>query len=303
MNKQDILVSVILPLYNAEKFIKLAVDSVLNQTYKNFELIIINDGSTDNSYKIVSEISDSRILLINQENLGLAATLNKCLKLAKGDLIARMDADDICEPNRLELQVKCFQKNPNLVLLGGSTKYIDENGKLIAQSFPIVGSNNIKYFLLNKGNVIAHPTVMFKKEAVLKAGGYCEKIGQYFEDHDLWVSMFKLGDFENLETPILQYRLTPGSISGIRLENDDFNTKVLAFLNKKHNGKTQDFNLISERKINLAKITQEEKIRLFNNGILSLKNSENKMKLILNSIPFLSLKNKLKLLSTIRTKI
>lgn len=303
MNKQDILVSVILPLYNAEKFIKLAVDSVLNQTYKNFELIIINDGSTDNSYKIVSEISDSRILLINQENLGLAATLNKCLKLAKGDLIARMDADDICEPNRLELQVKCFQKNPNLVLLGGSTKYIDENGKLIAQSFPIVGSNNIKYFLLNKGNVIAHPTVMFKKEAVLKAGGYCEKIGQYFEDHDLWVSMMKFGEFNNIEIPLLQYRLTSGSISAIILENDNFNEKVLQFINQKSQGKQPNFSIIKERKTKLSAISISEKTRLFGLGINRLIEKEKKMKQILNLLFFIPLKPKLQFLSYIRTKI
>ena len=303
MSENNPLVSVILPLYNAQNFILEAVNSVLNQTYKKIELIVINDGSTDNSLEVVSSIKDSRLTIINQTNIGLAATLNKALKIANGQLIARMDADDICIVNRIELQVKCFLNNPNLVLLGTATNYIDEKNNFIARAYPIVGNKNIKYFLLNKGNVMAHPTVMFKKDAVLKAGGYCEKIGQYFEDHDLWVSMINMGEFDNLAMPLLNYRLTPGSISAISLENDNFNEEVLKFINQKINGNAPNFTILTNRKQKLSAISIAEKTRLFNSGIKKLITKENKMKQILNLLFLIPLKQKLQLLSFIRTKI
>lgn len=302
MSNEFPLVSVILPLFNAQNYIFEAVDSVLKQTYKNFELIILNDGSTDDSLKIVSNFNDDRVIVINQENIGLSATLNKGINLAKGNLIARMDADDVCYPKRLEIQVRQFNQNPNLILLGTSTEYINDKGDYIATSIPIVGDRNIKHFLLNKGNVIAHPSVMFRKSVVEKVGGYCEKIGQYFEDHDLWVSMMNLGEFDNLETPLLKYRLTEGSISAINIDNNKFGEDVLQFLKNKRGKKALNYNIIEERKNKLSKISEVNKKQLFTESLETLKQKEKKMNLLMLLFFFLPLRQKLQLISFLRSK-
>src|SRR3989338_10709157 len=136
---QTAKISVIMSVYNGMPYLPEAVKSILNQTYKNFEFIIIDDASTDQSTKYLRFLKDKRIKLIkNSKNLGLAASLNKALKFAKGEYIARMDADDISLPKRFEKQVKFFKKHPSVDICGTWVNLIDDVGKIIGEKkYPI----------------------------------------------------------------------------------------------------------------------------------------------------------------------
>ena len=124
-------VSVILPAYNAEAYLKEAIDSILNQTFPDFQLIVINDCSTDGTEEIIRQYADPRLVPVkNEKNLGIAATLNRGLSLAQGDYIARMDADDISLPHRLERQVAYLDAHPDIAVLGTNVETFDENGPL-----------------------------------------------------------------------------------------------------------------------------------------------------------------------------
>jgi glycosyltransferase involved in cell wall biosynthesis len=127
--KERPLVSIIIPLYNAELFIADAIDSIINQTYTNWEGIVINDSSTDNSLRIVQSFSDKRIKVVNQaRKSGIVNALNAGIRAAGGKYIARMDADDICEPERIETQVKYMEANPEIILSGTRAAVIDSKG-------------------------------------------------------------------------------------------------------------------------------------------------------------------------------
>ena len=122
-------ISVLMCVYNDEDWLKNSIDSIVNQTFTDFEFVIVNDGSTDNSLEIINSYSDDRIRIINnEENLGLPKSLNRGLNLCKSELIARMDADDISMNNRLEKQYKYLKKNKEIALIGGQAEYIDSDG-------------------------------------------------------------------------------------------------------------------------------------------------------------------------------
>ena len=139
----EIELSVILPVYNAQNYIREAIDSILSQTYKDFELIVINDGSTDESVKIIQSYTDKRIVFVNNtQNVGLIKTLNIGLKLAKGKFIARMDADDIALPERFQLQLNKFESNKNLIVV--SSDYYLLTGNKLKYSNNFSGSDGLK---------------------------------------------------------------------------------------------------------------------------------------------------------------
>ena len=162
---ENILVTVLLPVYNSEMFLREAIDSILSQSFKDFEFLIINDGSSDNSLNIINSYHDQRIKLIdNIQNKGLIFSLNKGIDLAKGKYIARMDADDISLPERLETQINYFQKYPNAEVICSPIITITESGGLTKNW---EADNNIRTVEeikknLPKENCIAHPSVMIK---------------------------------------------------------------------------------------------------------------------------------------------
>ena len=206
-------ISVILSVYNGEKYLREAIESVLNQTFTDFEFIIVNDGSTDNSLEIIQSYDDERIKIINNEkNIGLTKSLNKALKQAKGEYIARQDADDVSLPNRFEEQVRYFEGHPEVVLLGTSVYLIDENEKIVGKRI-VLAKPSIKD--LFKENHFNHGSVMFKKEIVNQLGGYNELI-RYSQDYELWLRITKYYDVRNL-TQIL-YKLRSHD-ANIRLTN------------------------------------------------------------------------------------
>ena len=207
------LVSIALPVYNGEKYLAVALDSILAQTFTNFELIVIDDGSTDGTLKILRkyESLDSRVKLVTRENRGLPASLNQAISLAKGSLIARMDQDDICKPNRLATQVEFIQQHCEVVVLGSAANFIDEDGSNICTFIP--SSEDVVLRKAFPNSPFIHPSVMFVKDAFFEAGKYIEKMKWGGEDVTLFERMSRLGCIHNLTEPLICYRLVPGSLS------------------------------------------------------------------------------------------
>jgi glycosyltransferase involved in cell wall biosynthesis len=206
-------ITVIMPAYNAERFIGEAIRSVLDQTFTDFEFIIINDGSTDQTPFIIRSFSDPRIRLINQENKGIAEALNLGLAAARAEIIARFDADDICYPWRLEVQYAFLKHNPGYILTGGAADYIDQHNNHVFTWLPKATSNTEISRIYRKVCPFIHSGVMYRKDAVIAAGGY-NPHAHSFEDHFLWVKLINKGwRAANLPTPLIQVRLNPDSIT------------------------------------------------------------------------------------------
>jgi len=206
------LITVLMPAYNAEKYISEAISSVLGQTFTDFELLIINDGSTDSTQQIINSFNDPRIRLINQTNQGIAAALNIGLLNAKANLVARFDADDICHPLRLQKQYDFLISNPGYVLVGSDAEYVDMNGEFVFQ-FDYAGYTDEEIRDLPY-NVcpFSHPTVLYKKDIIIAAGMY-DVNAHNFEDHLLWRKVIQLGKVYNIKENLVKYRFNPESVT------------------------------------------------------------------------------------------
>ena len=210
-----------MPVYNGEKFLREAVDSILHQSFTDFEFLIIDDGSTDGTPDILKEYArhDPRIRLErNERNLQISATLNKGLALAAAPLIARMDADDMALPERFDRQIVRFAAQPALTALGGGIRYITEAGEYTGQSlgYPEDHHAIVKALWAHERN-LAHPAVMFRTETVRSVGGYRALIA-YAEDYDLWLRLSEVGQLGNLQEPVLLYRLHSASTASTKAE-------------------------------------------------------------------------------------
>lgn len=205
-------ITVLMPAYNAAKYIREAIASVLAQTFKDFELLVINDGSTDETENIVSSFYDPRIELVNKEHTGIASALNTGLRLANAPYIARFDADDICLPQRLEKQFNFLQDHPDYVLVGSDAEYILENGDFLFSFQCIAHSNEEVQKNLYVYCPFIHAAVMYKREDVIKAGGY-DAHAHNFEDYLLWTSLAKIGKLQNLREPLIKVRLNAASVT------------------------------------------------------------------------------------------
>lgn len=206
----DVDISVVIPVYNAEKFILAAVKSVLSQKSVNIELIIIDDGSTDSSGKIIQSINDTRIKYFKKENGGIVSALNFAISKTHGKIIARMDADDIMEPLRLRKQLDYMIKN-DLEIVGGNINLIDEDGRIIGKkTFPINHYDIISS--LPFINPLCHPATIIKTAVLNEVNGYT--LGtDGAEDFDLWCRLSGVYKFGNVPDCVLSYRLTTNSIS------------------------------------------------------------------------------------------
>ncbi len=216
-------ISVILPVYNGEPYLKAAIDSILNQTFKNFEFIIINDGSIDASEAIIKSYKDERIKYLYQNNLGLGATLNKAISLSKSSFIARQDQDDISLPDRFEKQISYLKQNPRVALIGTRGKIIDENNKHIGIHNHPTSYPEIKYHLIFD-NPFIHSSVIFQKEIYMSCGGYDSNINK-FEDYDLWSKIAIKKEVVNLENQLVLYRHHE---QGLSKKTNQFNAIHLA---------------------------------------------------------------------------
>lgn len=202
--------TVLMPVYNAEKYLKEAIESILNQTFRDFELLIIDDGSQDSSVQIIQSFSDKRIRLVtNEKNLGISATLNKGIELSATELIARMDADDISYPDRLKLQYEYFQQHPETALLSTSVHVVSDK-KAILEIFEV--DKNYIYYNINFICPIYHPTVMYRRSVIMESGGYTVP---YSEDYDLWWRLSHKYKIDHLEAILLDYRQSEKSLSNV----------------------------------------------------------------------------------------
>lgn len=206
-------ISVIMSVYNGEKFLKESVLSILNQTYADFEFIIINDGSTDLSLEILKDFEekDKRIRLISRENKGLTPSLNEGIKLAQGEYIARMDADDISMPERFEKQITFLEENKEITLCGTWAINIDENGNEIGEYKTPITNKEIKKNILFH-NPFIHPSVMIRKSVFEKVGLYNEEF-KHIEDYELWTRVIPRFKTANIQDFLLKYRLTSSGVT------------------------------------------------------------------------------------------
>lgn len=198
-------ISVLMPVYNAEKFLREAIDSILNQTFRDFEFLIINDASTDNSKKFILSYKDPRIKYFeNNKNLGVARTLNRGLRLAKGEYIARMDADDICFPDRLKLQYDKIITDKNLVIISSHFDWINEKGNYNS-TYRLASSPEEIFYELQFRNCLGHPTIIFDRKIIVKEfGGYDEKYEA--EDYDLWLRVSQKYKIMKLNKVLMKVR-------------------------------------------------------------------------------------------------
>jgi glycosyltransferase involved in cell wall biosynthesis len=212
---QPPLISVLMPVYNAERYVAQAIDSILMQTLPDFEFLIVNDGSSDRSPAILEHYArqDSRIHLISRPNTGHVLALNEMLHLARGDYLARMDADDVALPQRFQLQVDFLQRHPEVVCVGGAHEVIDEADRLITCWQMLLTDAEIQNAALAGHGSICHPCAMMRRTAVLTVGGYDPDL-LLAEDVDLWLRLGEIGKLANLSQPILRYRIHANSVSG-----------------------------------------------------------------------------------------
>lgn len=207
------MVSVIMSVYNAEKYLEEAIVSILNQTYKNFEFIIINDGSTDNSLSIIEQYQkqDKRIFLINRNNKGLVVSLNEGINQAVGKYIVRMDADDISLPTRVEKQVKFMENNLDIGVCGTAITGFGYNLKKNIYRYSL--SDDMLKTQLLFSSIFAHPTVIMRKELFLNYNLYYKEKYKHAEDFGLWIEMAKYTKFANLKEALLKYRILENSVT------------------------------------------------------------------------------------------
>lgn len=206
-------ITVILPVYNGFPYLRLAVESVLLQTFQDFEFIVINDGSTDSSESVIKSINDSRIRFLQQCNQGLPATLNTAIGLARGEFIARQDQDDISFPLRLQKQAEFLIANPDIGMVGTSAEIWVGDTKTDRLLEHPADDASIKFNLLFD-NPFVHSSVMIRRSVFEKIGGYCEdKSRQPPEDYELWSRVAREFKVANLPEVLLAYREVPGSMS------------------------------------------------------------------------------------------
>lgn len=224
-------VSIILPAFNSAAYLRDAIESVLQQTFTDFELLIINDGSSDNTESLVFSFTDPRIVYSkNEKNQGLIYTLNKGIQMARGAYIARMDADDICLPNRLEVQKQWLDSHPETAVVASLIEFIDENNKVTGhwkldkETTTLAAIRKIMPY----ENCIAHPSIMVRR-SILQTYQYNFR-QQHIEDYDLWLRLLADGHIiEKIPQVLLQYRVHSSSITISKLRRTNFFFKHFTF--------------------------------------------------------------------------
>jgi len=200
------LISVIMPVLNVEEYVIDSINSVLNQTYDNFEFIIVDDGSTDNSVNKIRMFNDPRISFYSRHSEGLINQLNFALSVSKGKYIARMDGDDLCHATRFERQVEFLENNKDIQLVGSNYFYIDKNGRIIIEKRFPEWHDDIEFMMPVTASIL-HSTMLVYRDNLDKINGY-DNTKLYAEDHDLFLRLIESGcRMHNLQTPLCYYRI------------------------------------------------------------------------------------------------
>lgn len=262
------MVTVLMAVYNGEKFLKEAMESILNQTFIDFEFLIINDGSTDNSVKIIESFDDPRIRLIhNEKNLKLIASLNKGISLARGKYIARMDSDDISMPNRLEKEVNFLENSLEYGLVGTYYTVIDGKGKEQRNvSYP--SSNDLIKLFLSLNCPLVHGSIMGRCE-LFQQNLYGSKEYYAVEDYELWTRMAKVTKIHNIPEYLFKYRIYGESFSDSKTQlmyNQTLELSKKSYINNKSEYK----NLIKKQLLEgLYTQEKEETVEYINKWLIS----------------------------------
>ena len=259
------VISVILAVFNSERFIEESIQSVLTQSYSDFELIIINDASTDGTPEIINQIRDSRIILVtNEKNHGLAKNFNKGLDLAKGNFIARMDADDICHRDRFKKQISFFNKNPGVDVCGTWIQFFGHQNRVLRNPLK---HEDIKADLFFINNII-HPSVMFRREKFLENNLRYDENLVILEDYNLWIKAIECKlIFANIPKVLLKYRLLGDNFSLVREGNkkkiDDEHFKIYERFYSVLNLDYNPLDLKIHRELGLRNTDRVDKVQLY----------------------------------------
>jgi glycosyltransferase involved in cell wall biosynthesis len=208
-----------MPVYNGDRYLTEAIESILMQTFTDFEFLIIDDGSTDRSPQILRHYAaqDDRIRLISRENRGLIATLNQMLELARGEFLARMDADDIAISDRFAAQIAFLQQHPDHVCVGGAYALIDAKGRTVLHLEMPEGNSEIQQAILSGRTIVNHPCAMIRRWTLEAIGGY-DAAMVTVEDLDMLLRLGEIGKLANLKQSVLKYRFHMQSVSAKRSE-------------------------------------------------------------------------------------
>jgi glycosyltransferase involved in cell wall biosynthesis len=225
------MVTVLMPVYNSEHYLSDSIESILKQTYNDFEFIIIDDGSTDHTPNILSEYAsqDNRIVLShNRKNLGITKSLNKGLDLARGKYLARQDADDISDNRRFQKQLNYLQNHPEVGLLGTACHIIGEDGKYICTNYPQTTDTAIRWRMLFR-NTFIHTSIMVRRKLLTQKRLFYSEELKYNEDMGLWVQMLKHTQSANLKEPLVSLRKHEKSISAKHLKAQELIATKISF--------------------------------------------------------------------------
>ena len=243
------MITVLMPVYNGELYIRYAIDSILCQSFKDFELLIVNDASTDRTVEIIESYTDSRIRLVHNEiNLKHGVALNRGLELAQGQYIARMDSDDISCPARLEKQKIFLDSNQNVALVGSWAEIIDEKGNARGIKTFLTNSPLLKWKLLFC-NTFIHSSIMFRKSCVLPLLGYdCNYA--LAEDYDLWSRISFEHEVANIPEVLVKWREWGGSVTSTKAKEQQKETLKISRRNMQHVwGETIDIHVLESFKL------------------------------------------------------
>lgn len=233
--------SVVIPVFNAARYLESALASVQAQTFADFEIITVDDGSTDNSKALLDKLAarEPRLRVISRPNTGIVGALNDALAAALGEFVARMDADDLCLPERFARQVAYLRAHPDCVCVGSTFLYMDAAGSLLKEcSRPTDHATIERELLSGNGGVIVHPAAMFRRAAIEQAGRYREK-AQWIEDLDLYLRLAQIGRLSNLSEVLFHYRLHEQSVNFTR--NQGRHERKLTILAEAHAARALPF--------------------------------------------------------------
>lgn len=265
------IVSVLMPCYNSEQYIREAIDSILSQTFSDFEFIVINDGSTDNSAEIIGSYKDKRIKYINNDvNLGLIKSLNKGISLAKGKYIARMDSDDISYPTRLKEQVIFLDNHPDVIMCGTWINFFNYPPRKDDGHH----QTDITYLSLLKGWCINHPTVMMRTDVIKKNNLFYDENYPCAEDYELWSRLIRYGKIVNLQKVLLDYRWHENNISVVKQK------KMQETVQK-----------IQQNMLDFLSLSKEEQEKIKKLIYTNEKNSNKESKFYFCGLPFLTIRS------------
>lgn len=218
-------VSVVIPVYNCKRYVVEAVDSILKQTYKDFEILLLDDGCTDGTSEILKTLAkkDARVrLIVNKKNMGMTATMNRGLREARGEYIARMDADDVAKKNRFAKQVQFLDKHPEIALLGTAADIINNKGVVTGSLAYVTTHDEIKRHMMERNQFI-HPSTMYRR-SVLNDVGYYDVNFKIAQDYEYFSRMIVAHNASNLSEKLMQYRWdftqNAGFTSGKRQERE-----------------------------------------------------------------------------------